>query len=76
MIQFEKSASDPRRLFQSSFRLLEEDKWRKSCWPNLVKIEDQLINACIAYEEGKYFIFLFLFFLFFYFFIFVKVLTF
>lgn len=53
MIEFEKTASDPRRLFQPSFRLLEEEKWRKSCWPNLVKIEDQLINACIAYEEGK-----------------------
>jgi hypothetical protein len=52
MIEFEKSASDPRRLFQSSFRLLEEEKWRKSCWPNLVKIEDQLISACLAYEEG------------------------
>uniref|UniRef100_A0A1D1Z0E6 Protein regulator of cytokinesis 1 n=1 Tax=Anthurium amnicola TaxID=1678845 RepID=A0A1D1Z0E6_9ARAE len=53
MIEFEKSASDPRRLFQPSFRLLEEEKWRKSCWPNLVKIEDQLINACIAYEEAE-----------------------
>ncbi|CAG8451995.1 8204_t:CDS:10 [Dentiscutata erythropus] len=53
MIEFEKKASDPRRLFQSSFRLLEEEKWRKSCWPNLVKIEDNLINACIAYEEAE-----------------------
>ncbi|RIA94586.1 microtubule associated protein [Glomus cerebriforme] len=53
MILFEKTASDPRRLFQPSFRLLEEEKWRKSCWPNLVKIEDQLINACLAYEEAE-----------------------
>ncbi|RHZ81787.1 hypothetical protein Glove_117g41 [Diversispora epigaea] len=53
MIEFEKKASDPRRLFQSSFRLLEEEKWRKSCWPNLVKIEDKLINACVAYEETE-----------------------
>ncbi|CAG8568585.1 4980_t:CDS:10 [Funneliformis caledonium] len=53
MIEFEKKASDPRRLFQASFRLLEEEKWRKSCWPNLVKIEDQLINACLAYEEAE-----------------------
>ncbi|CAG8512280.1 10351_t:CDS:10 [Acaulospora morrowiae] len=53
MIDFEKKASDPKRLFQSSFRLLEEEKWRKSCWPNLVKIEDQLINACIAYEDSE-----------------------
>ncbi|CAG8488366.1 19220_t:CDS:10 [Gigaspora rosea] len=53
MIEFEKKASDPRRLFQSSFRLLEEEKWRKSCWPNLVKIEDNLINACITYEEAE-----------------------
>ncbi|RHZ87194.1 hypothetical protein Glove_40g166 [Diversispora epigaea] len=35
-----KKASRPRHLFQSSFRLLEE-KWRKSCWPNLVKIKDK-----------------------------------
>ncbi|RHZ87163.1 hypothetical protein Glove_40g102 [Diversispora epigaea] len=34
--------TDPRHFFQSSFRLLEE-KWRKSCWPNLVKIKDKLI---------------------------------
>ena len=54
MIEFEKTASDPRRLFQASFRLLEEEKWRRSCWPNLVKIEDQLINACLAYEEGTF----------------------
>ncbi|CAG8488095.1 6415_t:CDS:10, partial [Scutellospora calospora] len=53
MTEFEKKASDPRRLFQSSFRLLEEEKWRKSCWPTLVKIEDQLINACITYEESQ-----------------------
>ncbi|RIB22197.1 microtubule associated protein [Gigaspora rosea] len=53
MIEFEKKASDPRRLFQSSFRLLEEEKWRKSCWPNLVRIEDQLVNACINYEETE-----------------------
>ncbi|CAG8620350.1 13908_t:CDS:10 [Dentiscutata erythropus] len=53
MTEFEKKASDPRRLFQSSFRLLEEEKWRKSCWPNLVRIEDQLINACINYEETE-----------------------
>ncbi|CAG8609833.1 11931_t:CDS:10, partial [Dentiscutata heterogama] len=53
MTEFEKKASDPRRLFQSSFRLLEEEKWRKSCWPNLVRIEKQLINACITYEETE-----------------------
>ncbi|CAG8460829.1 10691_t:CDS:10 [Racocetra fulgida] len=53
MTEFEKTASDPRRLFQSSFRLLEEEKWRKSCWPNLVKIEDQLISACVEYEESQ-----------------------
>ncbi|RHZ87140.1 hypothetical protein Glove_40g176 [Diversispora epigaea] len=33
MIEIRKKI-DPRHLFQSSFRLLEE-KWRKSCWPNL-----------------------------------------
>ncbi|CAG8460630.1 12752_t:CDS:10 [Ambispora gerdemannii] len=53
MIEFEKKASDPNRLFQSSFRLLEEEKWRKTCWPNLVKIEDSLIKACLEYEENE-----------------------
>ncbi|CAG8438951.1 5768_t:CDS:10 [Ambispora leptoticha] len=53
MIEFEKKASDPNRLFQSSFRLLEEEKWRKTCWPNLVKIEESLIKACLEYEENE-----------------------
>jgi hypothetical protein len=53
MIEFEKSASDPRRLFQNSKRLLEEEKWRKTAWPNLVKIEDKLIVACLEYEESE-----------------------
>ncbi|RHZ73057.1 hypothetical protein Glove_233g45 [Diversispora epigaea] len=39
-----KNGIDPHRLFQSSFRLLEE-KWRKSCRPNLVKIENKLIST-------------------------------
>ncbi|RHZ84002.1 hypothetical protein Glove_86g91 [Diversispora epigaea] len=38
MIGLEKGIN-PHRLFQSSFRPLEE-KWRKSYWPNLIKIEN------------------------------------
>lgn len=55
MIDFEQSASDPRRLFQSSFRLVQEEKWRKTAWPNLVKIEETLLTLILELEqvEGK-----------------------
>ncbi|CAG8526908.1 4115_t:CDS:10 [Paraglomus occultum] len=53
MIDFEKHASDPKRLFQSSFRLLEEEKWRKTCWPNLVRLEKRLVDACLEYETNE-----------------------
>ncbi|RUO97105.1 hypothetical protein BC936DRAFT_140973 [Jimgerdemannia flammicorona] len=53
MIDFEKTASDPRRLFQSSFQLLQEEKWRKACYPNLLKLEDALVRTVIAYENNS-----------------------
>ncbi|ORX77606.1 hypothetical protein K493DRAFT_308859 [Basidiobolus meristosporus CBS 931.73] len=58
MIEFEKTASDPRRLFRSSFQLNQEEKWRKKAYPNLLKFEEQLINAILNYElqENKPFI--------------------
>ncbi|KAK9765339.1 hypothetical protein K7432_006407 [Basidiobolus ranarum] len=58
MIQFEKTASDPRRLFRSSFQLNQEEKWRKTAYPNLLKFEELLINAILEYEleENKPFV--------------------
>lgn len=45
MIDFETSASDPKRLFQASFQLMEEERWRKTCFPNLLQLDDLLIKA-------------------------------
>ncbi|KAI8870451.1 hypothetical protein GQ42DRAFT_178565 [Ramicandelaber brevisporus] len=50
MIEFERSASDPRRLFQASFRLVEEEKFRKSCYPTLVALESKLIDSLEMFE--------------------------
>ena len=52
MIDFEKSASDPRRLFRSSFQLVEEEKFRKTCFPTLMKLEQKLEKAIVAWEQG------------------------
>lgn len=53
MIEFEKSASDPKRLFKSSFQLLDEERFRKTAYPNLLKIEAQVI-ACIGEFESQF----------------------
>ena len=52
MMDFEKSASDPRRLFESSFRLLEEEKFRKNGLPTLMNMEAKLKKAVLDYETG------------------------
>lgn len=51
MIDFEKKASDPKRLFQASFQLLEEEKWRNSCLPRLLKLDRDLIRAIQEFEK-------------------------
>ncbi|CAO3662744.1 unnamed protein product [Rhizopus stolonifer] len=51
MIDFEKKASDPKRLFQASFQLLEEEKWRNSCLPRLLKLDRDLIRAIQEFER-------------------------
>ncbi|KAG2179725.1 hypothetical protein INT44_006573 [Umbelopsis vinacea] len=58
MVEFEKTASDPRRLFKSSFQLLEEEKWRKTCFPTLLRMEEDLETAVRELEGimGKYFV--------------------
>ncbi|KAI9313815.1 microtubule associated protein-domain-containing protein [Dichotomocladium elegans] len=59
MIEFEKAASDPKRLFQASFQLVEEERWRNSCFPNLLQLDEDLFAAVRAFEEvsGKPFIY-------------------
>lgn len=51
MIDFEKTASDPKRLFQASFQLLEEERWRNSCLPRLLQLDHQLIKAIDEFEK-------------------------
>ena len=53
MIAFEQTASDPKRLFQSSFQLVEEEKFRRRAYPTLLKLESTLLNAIIKFEQGK-----------------------
>lgn len=51
MNEFEKIASDPRRLFKSSFQLLREEKFRKSAFPSLLKLEEKLFKQLDMYKE-------------------------
>lgn len=51
MLEFEKIASDPKRLFKSSFQLNSEEKFRNSAYPTLLKLEEMLFSAIERYEE-------------------------
>ncbi|KAF9136913.1 hypothetical protein BGX30_010713 [Mortierella sp. GBA39] len=51
MIAFEQTARDPKRLFQSSFQLVEEEKFRRRAYPTLLKLESTLLNAIIKFEQ-------------------------
>ncbi|KAI9353898.1 microtubule associated protein-domain-containing protein [Obelidium mucronatum] len=53
MVDFEKSASDPRRLFRSSFQLNEEERFRKTCVPNLLKVEESLRGKMKGFEQEQ-----------------------
>eukprot|EP00842_Homolaphlyctis_polyrhiza_P005346 jgi/Hompol1/5812/HPOL_000729-RA len=54
MKEFETTASDPKRLFRPSFQLNEEEKFRKTCYPTLIKMEAHLRQAITQYEaENK-----------------------
>ncbi|KAJ3323376.1 carboxypeptidase C prc1 [Boothiomyces sp. JEL0866] len=50
--QFEITASDPKRLFQPSFQLLEEEKFRKTCFPSLLKLEGELKISIELYQQN------------------------
>lgn len=53
MISFEQRASNPQRLFQPSFQLVEEEKVRKRAYVTLLKLEGSLIEALEKFENGK-----------------------
>lgn len=50
MREFEKSASDPARLFRSSFQLLQEEKFRKTALPSLLSLESQIKTQLTEYK--------------------------
>lgn len=50
MLIFEKTASDPARLFAPSFRLLQEEKFRRSAVPTLKRLECKLLKELMDYE--------------------------
>lgn len=58
MIEFEKIASDPRRLFKNSKQLLNEEKFRKTAAPNLLNLEKEILNRIENYESefGTFFL--------------------
>lgn len=51
MQQFEQSARDPNRLFGPSFRLMEEDRFRKTALPTLLRLEADLETALRDFQE-------------------------
>ena len=51
MKEFEKSASDPARLFRSSFQLLQEEKFRKTAQPSLLNSEAQIRAKLLEYKN-------------------------
>ncbi|KAJ3061160.1 hypothetical protein HDU98_002951 [Podochytrium sp. JEL0797] len=54
MREFEVSASDPKRLFRSSFQLVEEERFRKTCVPSLLKLEEELKKIVLVYEHEQH----------------------
>ncbi|KAI8899675.1 microtubule associated protein-domain-containing protein [Globomyces pollinis-pini] len=53
MKEFESKASDPKRLFQPSFQLIEEEKFRKSCYPTLLKLENTIRDKIYDFEKDS-----------------------
>ncbi|ORX52265.1 hypothetical protein BCR36DRAFT_411705 [Piromyces finnis] len=54
MIKFEETASDPMRLKGSSFRLIEEEKFRKNSFPTLVRLEEKLKDYLMNEEFNDF----------------------
>ncbi|KAF9938465.1 carboxypeptidase C prc1 [Mortierella alpina] len=59
MIAFEHTAKDPKRLFQASFRLVDEDKFRRKAYPTLLNLEEKLLKAIEKFEgeQGETFLY-------------------
>ncbi|KAF9960445.1 carboxypeptidase C prc1 [Mortierella alpina] len=59
MIAFEHTAKDPKRLFQASFRLVDEDKFRRKAYPTLLNLEEKLLKAIEKFEgeQGETFMY-------------------
>ncbi|KAJ3227265.1 carboxypeptidase C prc1 [Chytriomyces hyalinus] len=54
MTEFEhKTANDPTRLFRSSFQLNEEERFRKTCVPTLLKMEARLRKEIEDFERDQ-----------------------
>ncbi|KAJ3241610.1 hypothetical protein HDU77_010959 [Chytriomyces hyalinus] len=54
MTEFEhKTANDPTRLFRSSFQLNEEERFRKTCVPTLLKLEARLRKEIEDFERDQ-----------------------
>lgn len=52
MTEFEKIASDPKRLFKSSFQLCTEEKFRNTAYPSLLKLEESIFSRTDAFEKN------------------------
>lgn len=53
MIDFEKTASDPKRLFRASFQLMEEDKFRRTCFLALRQLDEPVLKAIQGFERAS-----------------------
>lgn len=51
MQEFEATASDPNRLFGSSFRLNQEERFRKAAYPTLVKLEATILEMLAGFRD-------------------------
>lgn len=51
MSEFEEQASDPGRLFRSSFQLLSEEKFRKMAVPTLLRVEREILALAEEYAQ-------------------------
>lgn len=51
MVLFEEQASDPKRLFRSSFQLISEERFRKMAVPTLLRLEREVLDLAASYRE-------------------------
>ena len=51
ILEFEEKAKDPKRLFRNSKFLVEEEKFRKNCVPQIMNLENEIFQAVYEYEK-------------------------